>query len=57
VENKTEIVQHVLKCTKFPCCLNTYSDFVRVFFNVFTHANIGHLKANIILINWIVQSV
>jgi len=23
VENKTEIIQHVLKCNNFPCSLNT----------------------------------
>jgi len=31
VESKTEIVQHVLKCSKFPCCLNIKNEFLWVF--------------------------
>jgi hypothetical protein len=32
VKNKTEIVQHVLKCSKFPRYLNTYNTLLGEFF-------------------------
>ena len=41
-EIKTEIMQHVLKCNKFSCCINVYSEFQGVFFlHAFACANIG----------------
>jgi hypothetical protein len=43
VENKTEILKHVLKHYKFPCCLNIYNEFVGDVFYV-------HLKVDFLSI-------
>jgi len=32
VEDKTEVMQHVLKCGKFPSCLNMLNEYLGEFF-------------------------
>jgi hypothetical protein len=47
LENKTEILQHALKYSKLPSCLNIQNEFLGVFFlPVFIQANVGLLKAD-----------
>jgi hypothetical protein len=43
LENKMEVMQHILKCSKSPCCLYIYNEFVGLF------ANAGLQKVNIFL--------
>jgi len=45
MENKTEILQHVLKkCSKFPCAWFYKINFRDVFLRAFAYANAGRLK-------------
>jgi hypothetical protein len=47
VENKTEIIQHVLKIQQISLLPKYIKWISRVDFYMFTHANVGHLKVNI----------